>query len=62
MEKIKNFCEGSIVLVIYHADVGVKQEDNQKTNDDACVQSSNFFDANIHVQNGALMLRTVCSA
>mmetsp|Transcript_4269 Transcript_4269/g.8167 ORF Transcript_4269/g.8167 Transcript_4269/m.8167 type:complete len:839 (+) Transcript_4269:123-2639(+) len=59
MQKIKNFCRDSIVIVIYHADVKVTEGEEQDK-DVACVESSNFFDSNIHVENGALKLRPVC--
>jgi len=75
MQKLKSFCSESIVLVIYHADVkktnGVEgssnssdsDSDDQNDNDDnlACVESSQFFDHNIHVENGSLILRPVCA-
>jgi ABC-type multidrug transport system fused ATPase/permease subunit len=61
MQKLKEFCSNSIVLVIYHADVKVT-EGNEEIEDDACVPSSNFFDANLHVEDGALLLRSVCSS
>lgn len=59
MEKLKNFCSNSIVLVIYHADVKI-DELGQKTEEDTCVPSSNFFDDNIHVEDGFLLRRSVC--
>lgn len=59
MQKLKNFCRDSIVIVIYHADVKVTEGEEQDQ-DVACVESSNFFDSNIHVENGALKLRPVC--
>eukprot|EP00551_Chaetoceros_affinis_P005290 CAMPEP_0203684402 /NCGR_PEP_ID=MMETSP0090-20130426/48020_1 /ASSEMBLY_ACC=CAM_ASM_001088 /TAXON_ID=426623 /ORGANISM="Chaetoceros affinis, Strain CCMP159" /LENGTH=905 /DNA_ID=CAMNT_0050553577 /DNA_START=366 /DNA_END=3079 /DNA_ORIENTATION=+ len=54
MQKLKDFCSESIVLVIYHADVKDvdSTEGTEKVKEDACVQSSNFFDANLHVENG----------
>jgi ABC-type Mn2+/Zn2+ transport system ATPase subunit len=61
MQKLKSFCSQSIVLVIYHADV--KSSDGGDTIDggvDECVESSNFFDSNIHVEDGKLSLRNVC--
>lgn len=48
MQKLKNFCRDSIVIVIYHADVKVAEGEEQDK-DVACVESSNFFDSNIHV-------------
>jgi len=62
MQKLKQFCSDSIVLVIYHADVkDVKATPGaEEVEVDACVQSSNFFDANLHVENGMLKLRSVC--
>ena len=63
MQKLKSFCSESVVLVIYHADVKVVEgsEDNEEMSDDsACVESSNFFSSNIHVENGSLFIRPVC--
>ncbi|VEU43018.1 unnamed protein product [Pseudo-nitzschia multistriata] len=59
MEQIKSFCIGSVVIVIYHTDVGREQE---KDGGDLveCVPSNNFFDGNIHVQNKTMILRPVC--
>jgi len=37
-------------------------EDPNGDDDLACVESSNFFDNNIHVENGSLILRPVCAA
>lgn len=54
MNKIKLFCSKSIIIVIYHADVG---SDGNKT---ACIASSNFFDRNIHLENGDVHIRDVC--
>ena len=62
MQKIKEFCSDSIVLVIYHADVQVTEGKEKEEEDDACVHSSNFFDANIHVSQGKLILRPVCES
>ena len=63
MQKIKEFCSDSIVLVIYHADVKVKEGSmKDESEDDACVHSSNFFDANLHVSEGQLILRPVCDS
>jgi len=59
MQKLKYFCRKSIVLVIYHADVKVVE--GERANDDNnCVESSNFFDNNVHVEDGTLFLRPVC--
>jgi len=78
MQKLKTFCSASIVLVIYHADVKKTEgssisnggngggsggnEDQNGDDDMACVESSNFFDNNIHVENGSLILRPVCAS
>lgn len=53
MSKLKEFCAESIVLVIYHGDSIGEDED-------ACVQSNNFFDSNLHLDNGNLILRSTC--
>jgi len=60
MQKLKSFCTDSIVLVIYHADVKVAEGEEASEDGGACVESSNFFDNNIHVEDGALFLRPVC--
>ena len=60
MQKLKLFCSDSIVLVIYHADVK-KNEGEEASEDLACVESSDFFTSNIHVENGSLILRPVCA-
>jgi ABC-type multidrug transport system ATPase subunit len=59
MQKLKDFCQDSIVIVIYHADVKLA-EGEEASEDTECVESSNFFDSNIHVENGSLTLRPVC--
>ncbi|CAB9516856.1 expressed unknown protein [Seminavis robusta] len=59
MSKLKEFCKGSIVIVIYHADIGHGQEtEGGKTVE--CVPSSDFFDHNIHLENQVIQLRPVC--
>jgi len=55
MSKVKDFCEGSVVLVIYHTDVGASDSD-----DDECVPSNSFFDHNLHVVDKHLTTRPVC--
>ena len=55
MSKLKAFCQGSVVIVIYHTDV---------TDDDdgvECVPGNNFFDANLHLENRTLKTRPLCS-
>ena len=59
MQKLKSFCSESIVLVIYHADVK-KSEGEEASEDLTCVESSNFFDNDVHVENGSLVIRPVC--
>lgn len=59
MQKLKAFCNESIVLVIYHADVKVAEGEGSDENI-ACVESSNFFSSNIHVEDGSLFVRPVC--
>lgn len=54
MQRLKDFCNESVMLVIYHADV--QEGDEEET----CVQSSNFFDNNLHVEDGVMSLRPVC--
>lgn len=59
MRKLKEFCSNSIVLVIYHADVKMDEMGDEKK-EDSCVPSSDFFDHNLHVENGVLSLKPVC--
>eukprot|EP00559_Dactyliosolen_fragilissimus_P004218 CAMPEP_0184865746 /NCGR_PEP_ID=MMETSP0580-20130426/18891_1 /TAXON_ID=1118495 /ORGANISM="Dactyliosolen fragilissimus" /LENGTH=568 /DNA_ID=CAMNT_0027365055 /DNA_START=1033 /DNA_END=2739 /DNA_ORIENTATION=- len=73
MEKLKQFCLGSVIIVIYHTDVEVSESDDDaelkdeinelsaETDDNICVKSANFFDKNIHVQDGSIYIRPVCS-
>lgn len=60
MQKLKSFCMDSIVLVIYHADVK-RGEGDEASEEFTCVESSKFFDNNVHVENGSLLLRPVCA-
>ena len=58
MSKLKNFCADSIVIVIYHTDVGQGKEVEGKRVD--CVQSNDFFTMNIHLEKGIVHLRETC--
>lgn len=58
MAKLKLFCQDSIVLVIYHTDVGQGKEVAGKTVD--CVPSNNFFEKNIHLEKGLVHVRDTC--
>jgi ABC-type transport system involved in cytochrome c biogenesis ATPase subunit len=58
MTKLKLFCSNSIILVIYHTDVGQGKEINGKKVD--CVPSNDFFNKNIHLANGIVHLREIC--
>jgi energy-coupling factor transporter ATP-binding protein EcfA2 len=61
MSSIKSFCSGSVVIVIYHTDVGREQEAEEGSGDLVeCVPSNDFFDGNIHVENKMMHLRPVC--
>jgi hypothetical protein len=69
MQRIKSFCSSSIVIVIYHNDVADNAVDYLSTESDlsftedisqTCVPSSNFFDDNLHVENGVLIRRALC--
>lgn len=69
MQRIKSFCSSSIVIVIYHNDVADNAVDYLSTESDlsftedisqTCVPSSNFFDDNLHVENGVLIRRSLC--
>lgn len=59
MAKIKEFCAGSVVIVIYHTDVG-RETDGEGGETVECVPSNDFFDGNLHVENKILHLRPVC--
>ena len=64
MTKLKAFCQASVVLVIYHTDVGrgpaASDAIESSEDDEECVPSNSFFDHNLHVENKHLMMRPVC--
>jgi ABC-type multidrug transport system fused ATPase/permease subunit len=61
MSSIKSFCSGSVVIVIYHTDVGREQEAEEGSGELVeCVPSNDFFDGNIHVESKMMHLRPVC--
>ena len=60
MSQIKSFCHSSVVLVIYHTDVGRGLTGDDDGELEECVPSNDFFDHNLHVQNKHLMTRPVC--
>ncbi len=61
MSKLKAFCKHSVVLVIYHTDVGRGPSLSDPTSkEDACVHSNSFFDFNLHVFEKHLVTRPVC--
>mmetsp|Transcript_30627 Transcript_30627/g.46378 ORF Transcript_30627/g.46378 Transcript_30627/m.46378 type:complete len:824 (+) Transcript_30627:25-2496(+) len=57
MSKLKAFCKGSIIIVIYHTDVR-GSDDEEKF--DECVPSNNFFDGNIHLESRTINMRALC--
>ena len=59
MAKLKAFCRGSVVIVIYHTDVG-REVEGESGNVVECVPSNDFFDANIHVEHKLIVIRPVC--
>ena len=59
MSKLKAFCGDSVVLVIYHTDVG-RGPASDTDSEDECVPSNSFFDHNLHVENKHLTTRPVC--
>ena len=59
MSSLKAFCSDSVVIVIYHTDVG-REQDNGDGEAVECVPSNDFFDANIHVENKMISIRPVC--
>lgn len=58
MSKLKYFCRDSVILVIYHTDVG--REVGDSGNAVECVPSNNFFDYNIHVEKGLIQIKSTC--
>lgn len=70
MSKLKSFCLESVIIVIYHTDVGREtqepidgENDGDNENDNKaveCVPSNGFFDGNIHVENQVINIRPVC--
>lgn len=58
MAKLKGFCSDSIIIVIYHTDVGQGKDVNG--NSVECVPSNNFFDKNIHLERGVVQVRDTC--
>ena len=69
MSKLKSFCHSSVVLIIYHTDVGRStklslssgtQEESADEDDEECVPSNSFFDHNLHVVGKHLITRSVC--
>jgi len=62
MGKLKSFCRDSVVLVIYHTDVGrsVSGGDGKEQVEIECVPSNNFFHHNLHVESRMLTRRPVC--
>lgn len=60
MAKLKEFCKKSIVLLIYHADVGRGISSDAPAGDEECIPSNSFFDQNLHVENKHLTTRPLC--
>ncbi|GKY96158.1 hypothetical protein MPSEU_000575800 [Mayamaea pseudoterrestris] len=58
MSKLKAFCRDSVVIVIYHTDVGVDKQVEGKTVE--CIPSNDFFDRNIHLEKGIVHVRGTC--
>ena len=58
MAKLKLFCSGSIIIVIYHTDVGQGKDVNGTIVD--CVPSNDFFGKNIHLDKGMIHIRETC--
>lgn len=60
MAKLKQFCDESIIIVIYHTDVGRDTDSGPDKEPETCVPSNNFFDANIHLEKGFVNIRKTC--
>ena len=50
MAKLKLFCKESIIIVIYHTDIGQGN----------CVHSNDFFDLNVHLEKGVVQVKDTC--
>ena len=59
MSKLKDFCRESVIVVIYHTDVGSSSSKDQKDTVE-CIPSNDFFDRNIHLEKGMIHIRDVC--
>jgi ATPase subunit of ABC transporter with duplicated ATPase domains len=60
MAKLKEFCNESIIIVIYHTDVGRSGDTDSDEEFLACVPSNNFFDENIHLEKGFVHVKKTC--
>jgi ABC-type Mn2+/Zn2+ transport system ATPase subunit len=60
MGKLKEFCGRSVVIVIYHTDVGRETTAGQGGGSVECIPSNDFFNKNIHLEAGVVHLRNVC--
>lgn len=58
MSKIKRFCADTVLIVIYHTDVGIGKEVDGGAVE--CVPSNDFFDKNLHLEKGILQVRPTC--
>jgi ABC-type polar amino acid transport system ATPase subunit len=58
MKKLKDFCRDSVIIVIYHTDVGRGKDEGPDRV--TCVPSNDFFDANIHLDKGFISIRETC--
>lgn len=58
MAKLKLFCGESVIIVIYHTDVGQGKDVEGKWVD--CVPSNDFFQKNIHLERGIVHVRETC--
>ena len=61
MSRIRTFCGESVVLVIYHTDVGRSVAGGAGEAEDVeCVPSNDFFGHNLHVEDQMLTMRPMC--
>merc|ERR1712232_810073 len=70
MMQLKQFCSESILIVIYHTDVGrtnsggreleEDEEGSDGTTAEECIPGNNFFDKNIHLEGGNIYIRDTC--
>ena len=59
MRKLRDFCAGSVVIVVYHPE---REQQEQGTHREICEAQKGFFDAVLEVKAGSLMAPVGCRA